>query len=144
MNVQNSCVTGRGLPFITRIRNTNDVIVRGGVPVRSGATEIFVTVENPIHYFAQVTDETFARNGIRVLGQIVLTPRDARPDWQAVSEHSTPLEILVYVINKKSQNTYAEQVLKMIGAEKRHEGSWQQGTGEMHGVAGDEVRRAGR
>jgi serine-type D-Ala-D-Ala carboxypeptidase/endopeptidase (penicillin-binding protein 4) len=131
VSVMNSCVTGRGLPFITRVRNTNDVIVRGGVPARSGATAVFVTVENPIQYFAAVTSETFARNGIRVLGQIVFTPRDPRSDWQAVSQHTTPMEILVYVINKKSQNTYAEQVVKMIGAEKRHEGSWQAGTAEV-------------
>ncbi len=131
MKVDNSCVTGRGLPFITRIRNSNDIIVRGGVPARSGAIEVFVTVDNPIQYFAAVTSETFARNGIRVLGHIVLTPRDPRSDWQAVSQHATPLEILVYVINKKSQNTYAEQVVKMIGAEKRHDGSWKEGTSEV-------------
>jgi D-alanyl-D-alanine carboxypeptidase/D-alanyl-D-alanine-endopeptidase (penicillin-binding protein 4) len=131
VNVQNTCVTGRGLPFITRIRGTNDVIVRGGVPSRSGPTEVFVTVEEPIRYFAMVTNETFARNGIKVLGHIVMTPRDPRPEWQAVAQHSTPMEILVYVINKKSQNTYAEQVVKIIGAETGHEGSWKAGTGEV-------------
>src|SRR6476659_599014 len=76
IDVESTCVTGRGLPFITRIRGTNTVVVRGGVPARSGPTEIFVTVENPIHYFAAVTAEAFARNGITVQGQIVITPRD--------------------------------------------------------------------
>jgi D-alanyl-D-alanine carboxypeptidase/D-alanyl-D-alanine-endopeptidase (penicillin-binding protein 4) len=128
LQVQNSCVTGRGLPFITRIRGTNTVIVRGGVPSRSGATEVFVTVENPIQYFATVTNETFARDGLKIDGQIVITPRDERPGWTAVAQHSTPLNILVFVINKKSQNTYAEQVVKMIGAETKHEGSWAAGT----------------
>lgn len=128
LQLQNSCVTGRGLPFITRIRGTNTVVVRGGVPSRSGATEVFVTVENPIQYFATVTNETFARNGLKVDGQIVITPRDERPGWSPVAQHSTPLNILVYVINKKSQNTYAEQVVKMIGAETKHEGTWQAGT----------------
>ncbi len=149
VKVDNTCITGRGLPFITRIRNTNDVIVRGGVSVRSGPTEAFVTVEEPIQYFATVTHETFARNGIRVLGHIVITPRDPRPDWQAVAQHATPMEILVYVINKKSQNTYAEQVIKMIGAETRHEGSWKAGTGEVTewlttkvGVPASEFREA--
>ena len=128
LQLQNSCVTGRGLPFITRIRGTNTVVVRGGVPSRSGATEVFVTVENPIQYFATVTNETFARDGLKVEGQIVITPRDERPGWAPVAQHSTPLNILVYVINKKSQNTYAEQVVKMIGAETKHEGSWKAGT----------------
>ena len=52
-------------------------------------------------------------------GQIVVTPRDPRPDWRAVSQHTTPLNIVVYVINKKSQNHYAEQLVKIIGAEKQ-------------------------
>ena len=126
--VQSSCVTGRGLPFITRFRNSNTVIVRGGVPARSGATEVFLTVENPIHYFAAVTNETLQRSGIRIDGQIVLTPRDNRPDWRPVSQHTTPMNILVYVVNKKSQNHYAEQVVKIIGAETKKEGSWKAGT----------------
>jgi serine-type D-Ala-D-Ala carboxypeptidase/endopeptidase (penicillin-binding protein 4) len=145
LHVQNSCRTGRGLPFITRLRGSNTIIVRGGVPARSGATEVFVTVENPVHYFATVTNETFAREGIRIMGQIVLTPHDARPDWRLATKHSTPLSVLVYVINKKSQNHYAEQVLKMIGAEKRNEGSWPAGTAEVKewlttkiGVSGEE------
>jgi D-alanyl-D-alanine carboxypeptidase/D-alanyl-D-alanine-endopeptidase (penicillin-binding protein 4) len=131
LELQNSCVTGRGFPFITRVRGSNTIVVRGGQPARSGATEVFVAVENPIHYFAAVTHEALARDGVGVQGQIVLTPRDARPDWRAVAQHSTPLSVVVYVINKKSQNHYAEELVKMIGAEKRKEGSWAAGTGEV-------------
>lgn len=131
VHVENTCRTGRGLPFITRHRGSNTVIVRGGVPARSGATEVFVTVENPVHYFAAVTNETFQREGIRIMGNISLVARDPRPDWRLVSKHSTPLSILVYVINKKSQNHYAEQVLKMIGAEERKQGSWAAGNAEV-------------
>src|SRR5206468_10982647 len=61
--------------------------------------------------------EVFARGGIKVEGQVIVTPKDSRADWTPVSQHATPLNILVYVINKKSQNHYAEQVVKMLGAE---------------------------
>jgi serine-type D-Ala-D-Ala carboxypeptidase/endopeptidase (penicillin-binding protein 4) len=131
LRIENSCRTGRGLPFITRKQGTNTVIVRGGVPARSGATEVFITVENPVHYFAQVTNETFQRAGIRVQGKISLVARDPRADWRMVTKHSTPLSILIYVVNKKSQNHYAEQVLKMIGAEMRDQGSWAAGNAEV-------------
>ncbi|HUP60598.1 MAG TPA: D-alanyl-D-alanine carboxypeptidase/D-alanyl-D-alanine-endopeptidase [Thermoanaerobaculia bacterium] len=127
VRVENSCRTGRGLPFITRHRGTNTVIVRGGVPVRSGATEIFITVENPVHYFAAVTRETFQRGGLNLQGEVVLAAGDGRPDWRLVSKHTTPLSILIYVINKKSQNHYAEQVLKILGAETKNDGSWAAG-----------------
>lgn len=66
VQIRNSCRTGRGLPFITRHNGGNEIIVRGGVPARSGPTEVFVTVENPVHYFATVTNETLQRNGIGI------------------------------------------------------------------------------
>ena len=132
VDLESSCVTGRGLPFITRLRGTNTVVVRGGVPARSGPTEIFVSIENPIHYFAAVAHEAFVRNGINVQGQIVVTPRDTRPDWKPVAQHSTPLSILIYVINKKSQNHYAEQLVKIVGAEEKKEGSWEAGTSTVN------------
>src|SRR5205085_6217591 len=123
--------------------------VLGDVPARGGATEVIVTVENQIHYCAAVKAEAFARNGLTVQGQIVITPRDNRPHWRAIAQHSTPLNIIVDVINKKSQNHYAEQLLKMIGAEKKGEGSWKEGaaavtewlTGKL-GVPPDEYHQA--
>jgi D-alanyl-D-alanine carboxypeptidase/D-alanyl-D-alanine-endopeptidase (penicillin-binding protein 4) len=127
VKAENTCVTGRGLPFITRYRNSNTIIVRGGVPARSGATEVFITVENPIHYFAAVTNETFAKAGLRIDGQIILTPQDGRDSWRPVSTHTTPMNVVIYVVNKKSQNHYAEQILKIIGAETKKNGSWQAG-----------------
>jgi D-alanyl-D-alanine carboxypeptidase/D-alanyl-D-alanine-endopeptidase (penicillin-binding protein 4) len=131
ISVQNSCRTGGGLPYITRQRGSNTVIVRGGVPARSGASEVFVTIENPVHYFAAVTNETFQRSGIAVRGKVSLVPQDTRPDWRLVTKHATPLSVIVYVINKKSQNHYAEEVVKMIGAEMRKDGSWSGGTAEV-------------
>lgn len=131
LKVENTCTTGRGLPFITRHQGSNTIIVKGGVPARTGPTEVFVTVENPNHYFAAVTNETFQRSGLRITGRLVLTPRDPRTDWRLLTEHTTPLSILIYVINKKSQNHYAEQVLKIIGAEMRNEGSWAAGNAEI-------------
>jgi len=128
LSVDNHCVTGRGMPFITRYRNSNTISVRGGVPARSGASEVFVTVENPIHYFASVAHEALERNGVHFQGQIVLTPRDERPDWRAMSQHATPLSIILFVINKKSQNHYAEELVKILGAEKKKNGSWADGT----------------
>ena len=128
LDLESSCVTGRGLPFITRSRGSNTILVRGGVPSRTGPTEVYVSVENPIHYFAAVTNEVMARDGISIQGDIILTPRDNGPGWRAVAQHSTPLSVVVYVINKKSQNHYAEQLVKIIGSEQNKNGSWAAGT----------------
>ncbi len=129
LSLDEACITGRGVPFVSRRLGSNTISVHGGVPSRSGVTEVFVTIENPVQYFATVTHETFVRNGINVQGQVIVTPRDGRPDWKAVSQHATPLNVVVYVINKKSQNHYAEELVKIIGAETRKSGSWGAGTG---------------
>jgi D-alanyl-D-alanine carboxypeptidase/D-alanyl-D-alanine-endopeptidase (penicillin-binding protein 4) len=131
LDLETSCITGRGMPFITRYRNTNKIMVRGGTPARTGVTEVFVTIENPVQYFATVTAETFVRDGVAVQGQIVVTPHDDRPDWKAVSQHATPLNVVVFVINKKSQNHYAEELVKIIGAETKKQGTWAAGTGSV-------------
>ena len=149
VGVDNTCRTGRGLPFITRRRNTNTIIVKGGVPLRAGVTEVFISVENPIHYFAAVTKETFERAGIRVAGEVKLVAKDSRTGWRLVAQHSTPIPVIVMVINKKSQNHYAEQLLKILGAEERGEGSFAAGNAEVKewlttkvGVPADEFHPA--
>ena len=149
LDLQSSCITGRGLPFITRVRGSNTILVRGGTPTRTGPTEVFVTVENPIHYFAAVAHEALVRDGVTVQGNIVLTPRDSRSDWRPVAQHTTPLNIVVYVINKKSQNHYAEELVKIIGAEEKKDGTWAAGTGAVTewltgklGVPPDEFHQA--
>lgn len=129
VTVENTCVTGRGRGvFVARKPNTNTIIVRGNAPPRMGPTEIFVTVMNPVAYFANVTHDTFTRKGITLRGQVMMTGRDSRPDWRSVTETRTPLLVSNIVINKKSQNHYAEQVLKTIGAEVKKNGSWSGGT----------------
>lgn len=129
LTVENSAVTGGGRGvFITRVPRTNRIIVRGNVPARSGPTEVFVTVMNPIHYFANVAHTALMRNGISFQGTVKLVARDNRPDWRLVAAHTTPLSVVSFVINKKSQNQYAEQLLKTVGAEIRKDGSFRGGS----------------
>jgi serine-type D-Ala-D-Ala carboxypeptidase/endopeptidase (penicillin-binding protein 4) len=129
LTVENSCVTGGGRGvFVTRMPNSNRIIVRGNVPARSGATEIFVTVMNPVHYFANVANMVLQQNGIEIQGSVKLVAHDPRNDWRSIAAHKTPLSVVNIVINKKSQNHYAEQVLKTIGAEVRKDGSWRGGS----------------
>ncbi|MGH9458388.1 MAG: D-alanyl-D-alanine carboxypeptidase/D-alanyl-D-alanine endopeptidase [Thermoanaerobaculia bacterium] len=128
MTVENTCVTGGGRGvFLTRKLETNTIIVRGNAPPRLGPTEIFVTVLYPVNYFANVVHETLMREGVQVEGRVLLAGRDPRDEWRVVTEHTTPISVVNYVINKQSQNFYAEQLLKTIGAEKKGLGSWENG-----------------
>ncbi len=135
ITIENTCVTsprGRGV-FIGRKPGTNTILVHGNVSPRAGATEINVTVMHPVRYFANVVHDTFTRTGIRLTGQPLVTRKDPRNGWKTVTRHRTPLPVVIYVINKKSQNYYAEQLLKTIGAERKGVGSWETGTSTVEG-----------
>jgi len=128
MMLLNSAVTARGRGiFIGRKPGTNQIVVRGGVPARSGATEVYVTVPNPLHYFANVAHNTFSTSGINFRGGVRLAEEDTQAGWRTISTHKTPLTVVTYVINKVSQNHYAEQLVKTLGAEVKKEGSWSNG-----------------
>jgi D-alanyl-D-alanine carboxypeptidase/D-alanyl-D-alanine-endopeptidase (penicillin-binding protein 4) len=129
LTLENTCVTGpgRGI-FVTRKNGTNTIIVKGNVPPRAGPSEIFVTVLYPVNYFANAAHLALEREGITVSGQVLLTKGDMGGEWRTVAETTTPLSIVNNVINKKSQNFYAEQLLKTIGAERKGLGSWENGS----------------
>lgn len=130
VTIENSCVTGggRGGVFVGRKPQSNRIVVRGNVPAKSGPTEIFVAIMNPLHYFANAAHDAFTRSGITVEGEVRLVAHDPRTGWREITAHRTPLSVVNYVINKKSQNHYAEQLLKTIGAEVKNNGSWKGGS----------------
>lgn len=130
----NRAVTGGGRGvYITRFLGTNEIIVRGNVPTNLAPTEVFVTVENPLQYFANVVATTFQGAGINIQGGVKLVREDPRTDWKTIDEYRTPLSIVNIVINKKSQNQYAEQLLKTLGAEIGGNGSFQGGSEVVKG-----------
>ncbi len=130
VTIENSSVTqraGRGV-YVGRKPGSNTIIVKGNVRPGDGPTEIPVTVMYPVHYFGNALHETLIKRGVELEGQPILTPKDPRDDWRVLDVVDTPLPVVVYVINKQSQNHYAEQVLKTLGAEKGKGGSWDSGT----------------
>lgn len=128
LRVENTAVTRskHGL-FVTRRSGSNTIVVDGNVGKNSGQTEVFVTVLDPVRYFATVMTETLAKKGVKVSGAPRFVVEDGRTDWKPVTEYRTPLSVVMFVVNKKSQNHYAEQLLKTIGAEVKGVGSWQGG-----------------
>ena len=118
---------GRGA-IVTRKDDENTIVVTGNVKATAKELQVYVTVVNPILYFATVMRETLEANGIEVKGGIRLTVRDERDDWRTVTEYRTPLPVVIFVVNKRSQNHYAEMLIKTLGREFRGEGSWAAGS----------------
>jgi D-alanyl-D-alanine carboxypeptidase/D-alanyl-D-alanine-endopeptidase (penicillin-binding protein 4) len=102
-----------------RPRGTNTLYLSSLVP--EGRTDReSLTVSNPTLYFAHVLRETLVAEGISVGGVAVdIDDLSVKPDAarlrRLATHHSPPLAEIVAVVNKRSQNLYADQVLKTLG-----------------------------
>lgn len=107
-----------------RERGTNRIILTSRVPAGRVDSEA-LTVDNPTLFAVHVLRETLHRAGITVHGRPVDVDSLAdRPDYvggglRRVAVHtSRPLSDVVRMINKPSQNLYAEMLLKTLAAER--------------------------
>jgi serine-type D-Ala-D-Ala carboxypeptidase/endopeptidase (penicillin-binding protein 4) len=118
--------------YYHRLHESNRVVVNGGINVGQTRTDS-ATVHNPTLFTVTALQELLSRHGITVIGR----PRDiddlnreevyAGEIRELASWTSPPLSTIVDVINQRSQNFYADMVLKLIGAEVEGEGSFEAG-----------------
>ncbi|MBW3565996.1 MAG: D-alanyl-D-alanine carboxypeptidase/D-alanyl-D-alanine-endopeptidase [Acidobacteria bacterium] len=130
VTIENTCVTtrrGRGA-FVGRKQGTNTIIVKGNAHPGYGPTSIPVPVMYPVQYFGNVMETALRARNISISGQTILARTVEDAGWTKIGQFDTPLAVALFVINKQSQNHYAEQLLKTIGAEKGTEGSWGEGS----------------
>ena len=107
-----------------RERAANTLYLSSRVP--AGRTDFeSLTVTNPTAFFVHVLRETLVEAGVPVAGAAVdvddLSIKPAYDDGRLrrVAVHtSPPLSEIAAVINKRSQNFYAEQVLRTLGADR--------------------------
>lgn len=109
---------------ITRDRGTNTIRVTGNLPLGTKGDYERVPVEEPALYFGTVLRETLEKGGITFAGSgkvsVGTVPAQAVKWTEFVSQ---PLREIVSYLNKKSDNFYAEMLLKTLGAVKGEEGS---------------------
>ncbi len=106
----------------------SDVIdVSGWVYRRSEPFVVAVTVPDPEMLFAHGLRAGLAQAGVVVEGDIRIEPRLPAEPWWIVARHRTDLLTVLEVVNKRSQNLYAESLLKLVGAIDCGEGSWEAG-----------------
>lgn len=109
---------------IERDRGTNTIRVKGHLPLDHGGDYERIPVEEPAKYVATVLKEALAKQGVTFRGNstILVQPLPASAvKWNEF--HSRPLREIIHYMNKKSDNFYAEMLLKTVGAVKKGEGS---------------------
>ncbi|MFH0958537.1 MAG: D-alanyl-D-alanine carboxypeptidase/D-alanyl-D-alanine-endopeptidase [Pseudomonadota bacterium] len=107
------------------------VVVSGSIGIQADPKGKYVNVQNPPLYTGLVFKELLLREGIKVTGNVVegTTP----PNATLFSEHlSKPLSLIVYWLDKLSNNFMAEQICLAMGAHVHGEpGTRQKGLNSM-------------
>lgn len=120
---------------IQRPLDDNVVTLRGAIPADHVPYKLWGSVHNGTLWSVTLLKEELERQGIRVRGGAVdvdtlsnKEKRLRRQAWQIVYTHvSPPLWQLVAIVNKPSQNFYADQLLKTLGFVKYGQGSFEAG-----------------
>lgn len=131
-NVSKASGNERTNILVNRERGTNVINVSGKFRKDSDSVITYSTVLNPTQFAILAFKNRLEKRGIRVNGYAVDIDDYDRVfnfsdlDLMFVS-YSEPLSTIVKVINKGSQNFFAEQLLKTIGLEKYGYGSVENG-----------------
>ncbi|MCQ4574031.1 MAG: D-alanyl-D-alanine carboxypeptidase/D-alanyl-D-alanine-endopeptidase [Candidatus Brocadiales bacterium] len=121
----------KGANFIVyRKPGANEIFVKGKVRRGHLPATHFVTVDDPPLFLASVFREVLERNGIRVDGRVRLIAGEdvsSPGELHELASTASTMAQSVKVANTKSQNFYAEQILKTLGMEIKGEGSFAAG-----------------
>ena len=110
------------------ISRSDDVLrVTGTVGAGAGPFDTWITVPDPVDYFGKALVAALAEEGIAFSGRLLPVERLPGSVWERVSVYRSDLASAVEVTNKRSQNFYAESLVKQLGARRCGEGSWREG-----------------
>jgi len=131
VRLANRCVTCRwkrqeGVVF----ERTKDGALEIGGSIRVGATRSdSITVETPPLFLASAIRRELTTLGVRVLGKdrLVTASEKALPEAREIFVWRSRLTDAIVVANRRSQNFYAEQILKTLGAAHSGIGTFESG-----------------
>ena len=136
VQVLNQCKTitskkGEGVTFVRS--GEHDLKIGGRIRMRVARTES-LAVERPALYLAKAIETALATEGFTRRGKNrrVRDDEKAAPEAREVFVWRSKLTEAVNVANRRSQNFYAEQILKTLGATKYGVGSFASGARVVH------------
>lgn len=135
VRIVNSCRTtmprrGAHKVVVHRRLGSNQLLVSGRIRQKAPPVRAPVTVHDPALYTATVFREVLIAKGIEVGGPARVRTPDFRIDPADCAELVTTTSSLadsVAVANTRSQNFYAEQILKTLGREHKGKGTFRHG-----------------
>lgn len=112
---------------VTRAADEDRLTVWGAVYHGARPVETWVAVDDPVRYFGVALRQALEDEGVGVGGDVRVSRQLPPAAWTRVALHRSDLMSTLEVINKRSQNFYAESVLKLLGARTCGRGSWDAG-----------------
>jgi len=139
IRVKNRAKTGpAGSPFTMatnyrRKPDSNNIVFSGDIPADGQVRRDYASVHDPARFAAETLQRVWKRQGIEV--SKIAAWEEAGLQEERLSPllvwRSEPLAELVKIVNKNSQNFYAEQLLKTLGKEASGHGSFAAGLEAM-------------
>jgi len=127
LKVENSARTAGSGHRLAIGRSGDTLQVSGSLGAAAGPFDTWVTVPDPTAYFGDALVAALAEEGIAFAGRLRPVERLPGPVWERVAVFRSDMATAVEVTNKRSQNFYAESLLKQLGARRCGEGSWPEG-----------------
>lgn len=136
---------------MARAPGSRQLLLWGSIPAGRAVKEA-VALDDPAYYAACALYDALLRRGVAIRGRPVARHRLASEDYDApvgsvvATRVSPPLRDLLQVMDKVSQNLFAELMLRAVGFGARHQGTREAGLEEMDammreiGAAKDESR----
>jgi len=126
-----------------RLPGKRQVRLRGAIGLRDSGRTMRLAVEDPALFAAAALYDALVKRGVTISGRPVAEhrfgqldsgrkmPAETRKDVILASRQSPPLAEILRVINKASQNLYAELVLREVGCVRKGEGTVEKGLEEL-------------
>lgn len=111
---------------LERKMGTNDIYLMGYFWKGAGIQKEWITVDNPALYLATVFKEILEKRGIIIKGRPRLVEgydQDGINEGQEIIHTTSTIIETINIANRRSQNFYAEQLLKTLGAYVKGRGS---------------------
>lgn len=122
---------GRNSLNLSRPFLGNDFKLSGQISSGNGPVQVTVAVNDPTKFFIEVLKEVFEKKGIRISGKAMdadLAENLPTRGWHVLAWKESPTLIqLAQVINTRSQNLFADSLLKTLGQRRAGSGSWKGG-----------------
>jgi serine-type D-Ala-D-Ala carboxypeptidase/endopeptidase (penicillin-binding protein 4) len=128
---------------MSRLPGSRQLLLWGSIPAGHAAIEEETAIDDPALYAAEAFYDALLRRGVAITGRPKARHRAVTDDYQppagtmVASRTSPPLDQLLRMMDKVSQNLYAELILREVGLQTRHAGTREAGLEELGSLLGE-------